>query len=60
MLIVARQGMGETMNAQSEASARYPVGRRALAAYDILMVSSFAAWALLLGISPVLVFHALG
>ena len=49
-----------TMNAQLNASARYPVCRRALAAYDILMVSSFAVWALLLGISPVLVFHALG
>ena len=40
-------------------SAKYPVARRALAMQDFLMVSAFAAWALLLGLSPVLVFHAL-
>jgi hypothetical protein len=40
-------------------SARYPIARGALAAQDILMVSAFGVWALLLGLSPVLVFHAL-
>jgi hypothetical protein len=49
--------MGETMNIQH--SARYPIARGALAAQDILMVSAFAVWALLLGLSPVLAFHAL-
>jgi len=49
--------MGETMKIQH--SARYPIARGALAAQDILMVSAFAVWALLLGLSPVLVFHAL-
>jgi hypothetical protein len=44
---------GKTMNI------RYPVSRRALAIRDLLMVSAFAAWALLLGLSPVLAFHAL-
>jgi len=49
--------MGETMNIQH--SARYPVARGALAIQDFLMVTAFGAWALVLGLSPVLVFHAL-
>jgi hypothetical protein len=53
MRIVFAEGMGETMNI------RYPVSRRALAAQDFLMVSAFAAWALVLGLAPVLAFHAL-
>lgn len=40
-------------------SARYPVARGALAIQDFLMVTAFGAWALVLGLSPVLVFHAL-
>jgi hypothetical protein len=51
--------MGQTMTTQITHSAKYPIGRRALATYDILMVAAFGAWALLLGLSPVLVFHAL-
>jgi hypothetical protein len=38
---------------------RYPVSGRALAIQDFLMVSVFGAWALVLGLSPVLVFRAL-
>jgi hypothetical protein len=49
--------MGETMNIQH--SAKYPSARGALAAQDFLMVSAFGVWALLLGLPPVLVFHAL-
>jgi hypothetical protein len=49
--------MGETMNIQH--SVRYPIARRALAIQDFLMVTAFGAWALVLGLSPVLVFHAL-
>jgi hypothetical protein len=49
--------MGETMNIQH--SARYPIARGALAIQDFLMVTAFGAWALVLGLSPVLVFHAL-
>ena len=45
------------MNTQP--SARYPKGRRARRIQDVLMVSAFGLWALLLGLSPVLVFHAL-
>ncbi|HEV7878570.1 hypothetical protein [Bradyrhizobium sp.] len=47
------------MNIQITHSAKYPVSRRALAIHDIRMVSAFAVWALFLGLSPVLVFHAL-
>jgi hypothetical protein len=50
-------GMGETMNIQH--SVKYPIARGALAIQDFLMVTAFGAWALLLGLSPVLVFHAL-
>ena len=49
--------MGETMNIQH--SARYPIARGALAIQDFLMVTAFGAWALVLGLSPVLAFHAL-
>jgi hypothetical protein len=51
--------LGETMNIQITRPAMYPVGRRALAIQDFLMVSAFGIWALVLGLSPVLVFHAL-
>ena len=47
------------MNIQITHSANYPVSRRALAKQDFLMVSAFGVWALLLGLSPVLVFQAL-
>ena len=40
-------------------SSKYPIARAALAAQDFLMVSAFAVWALVLGLSPVLAFHAL-
>jgi hypothetical protein len=49
--------MGETMHIQH--SVKYPIARRALAIQDFLMVTAFGAWALLLGLSPVLAFHAL-
>jgi hypothetical protein len=49
--------MGETMNIQH--SAKYPIARGALAVQDFLMVTAFGTWALVLGLSPVLVFHAL-
>jgi hypothetical protein len=49
--------MGEAMNIQH--SAKYPIARSAQATQDFLMVTAFGAWALLLGLSPVLVFHAL-
>jgi hypothetical protein len=51
--------MGETMNIEIRRPAMYPVSRRASAVQDFLMVSAFGIWALVLGLSPVLVFHAL-
>ncbi|MEA2881929.1 MAG: hypothetical protein QOH32_1185 [Bradyrhizobium sp.] len=45
------------MNIQS--SAKYPKDRTARRIQDILMVSAFAVWALLFGLSPILAFHAL-
>jgi hypothetical protein len=47
------------MHIQITDSAIYPVSRRAMAIQDFLMVSAFGVWALLLGLSPVLLFHAL-
>jgi hypothetical protein len=47
------------MNIQITHPAMYPVSRRALTIQDFLMVSAFGIWALVLGLSPVLVFHAL-
>lgn len=50
------KGWGETMKTQITHSAKYPA---AAMVQDVLMVSAFAVWALLLGLSPVLAFHAL-
>ncbi len=47
------------MTTQSIANARYPICKRAQRMQDFLLVSSFGLWALLLGLSPVLAFHAL-
>ncbi len=47
------------MSIHAKHFANYPISRRALVIHDILMVSAFGVWALLLGLSPVLVFHAL-
>ncbi|MEA2822515.1 MAG: hypothetical protein QOJ86_4519 [Bradyrhizobium sp.] len=59
LICLGIKGMGETMNIQIRHPAMYPVSRRALAIQDFLMVSAFGIWALVLGLSPVLVFHAL-
>jgi hypothetical protein len=47
------------MSIQITHPAMYPASRRGLAIQDFLMVSAFGIWALVLGLSPVLVFHAL-
>ena len=36
-------------------SSNYPIGRWALWRQDILMVSAFVVWAVVLGLSPVMV-----
>jgi len=43
----------------TQCSVRYPKGRRARRIQDVLVVSAFGLWALLLGLSPVLMFHVL-
>jgi hypothetical protein len=50
---------GDTMTTPSIANARYPICERAQRMQDFLLVSSFGLWAMLLGLSPVLAFHAL-
>jgi hypothetical protein len=47
------------MTTQSTTNAKYPTCERAQRMQDFLLVSSFGLWALLLGLSPVLAFHAL-
>ena len=47
------------MTTPSNANARYPICERAQRMQDLLLVSSFRLWAMLLGLSPVLAFHAL-
>ena len=47
------------MIAQAKSNPRYPVCERAQRMQDFLMLSSFALWAAVLGLSPVLAFHAL-
>lgn len=50
---------GETMTAQTMQNTRYPIFDRAQRTRDYVLVSSFGLWAVLLGFSPVLAFHAL-
>jgi hypothetical protein len=47
------------MTTPSIANTRYPISERAQRMQDFLLVSSFALWAAVLGLSPVLAFHAL-
>jgi len=47
------------MTTQAKSNPRYPVCERAQRMQDFLMVSSFALWAAVLGLSPVLAFHLL-
>jgi hypothetical protein len=47
------------MTTQTIANPKYPICERAQRIQDILLVSSFGLWAVLLGLSPVLAFHAL-
>jgi len=47
------------MNIHAIHSAKYPINRWALLRQDILMVSAFSVWSVVLGLLPVLVLHAL-
>jgi len=47
------------MNDQVEPNPLYPVCPHAQRMQDFLLVSSFALWAAVLGLSPVLAFHML-
>ena len=47
------------MTTPSIANTRYPITERAQRMQDFLLVSSFALWTAVLGLSPVLAFHAL-
>jgi len=47
------------MTAQAKSNPRYPVCERVQRMQDFLMLSSFALWAAVLGLSPVVAFHLL-
>ena len=47
------------MNSQINQTSRYPACERAQRKQDVLLVSSFALWAALLGLAPVLAFRLL-
>jgi hypothetical protein len=51
--------MGETMTTQTIHNAGQQAAARAEAVQDLLLVSSFGLWAMLLGFAPVLAFHLL-
>jgi hypothetical protein len=53
----SRKRSGNTMNTIH--SSKYPIGRWTLWGQDILMVSAFLVWAVILGLMPVLVLGAL-
>jgi hypothetical protein len=47
------------MTAQTIQNARRPILDRAQRTKDVLLVSAFGLWAVLIGFSPVLAFHVL-
>jgi hypothetical protein len=47
------------MTTQTIGNANYPIFKRGEMMQDILLVSSFGLWALLLGLTPVLAFRLL-
>ncbi|MBU6463039.1 MAG: hypothetical protein KGK01_16180 [Bradyrhizobium sp.] len=47
------------MTNQAKPNLRYPACPRVQKIQDFLLVSSFALWAAVLGLSPVLAFHVL-
>ena len=47
------------MTAHTIQNKKYPACERAQRMHDILLVSSFGVWAVVLGLSPVLAFHML-
>ena len=47
------------MTAHTIQNTRYPVCERAQRMQDVLLVSSFGLWAVLLGLAPVLAFRLL-
>jgi hypothetical protein len=50
---------GKTMTAQTIQDLKYATGERAERVQDVLIVSSFALWAMLLGFAPVLAYRLL-
>ena len=58
LVFPTNKGRGITMTTQTM-RARYPNSERAEKLHDLLLVSSFGLWAVLLGFSPVLAFHML-
>lgn len=48
------------MTTQIAENKRYPSSEWAQRKQDLLLVSAFGLWAVLLGLSPVLAFHLLG
>lgn len=47
------------MNTEIVCDPRYPSSRTAQRVNDVLMVSSFALWAMLIGAAPVMTYHLL-
>jgi hypothetical protein len=56
---VSATGNTKMMNIHAIHSTKYPINRWALLRQDILMVSAFSVWSVILGLLPVLVLHAL-
>jgi hypothetical protein len=47
------------MNTEMSESSRYPSSERAQRMHDVLLVSSFALWAMLIGFAPVMTWRLL-
>jgi hypothetical protein len=50
---------GRPMNTEIRHDPRYPISKRALQLQDVLLVSSFAIWAMLIGFAPVMTYRLL-
>ena len=47
------------MNNEMSESSRYPNSERAQRMHDVMLVSSFALWAMLIGFAPVMTYRLL-
>jgi hypothetical protein len=57
--LMSLMGRGRPMNTQTNLDSKYPGGEYAQRMHDVLLVSSFALWAMLIGFAPIMTYRLL-